>query len=85
MLISDKGGTFTDLRGNKIKMYSWSQTSVGEGDGLFGFNCQHVKWPFINGFNIPRKTNPMEELNEEIKRTKNRNEEDYYKDRYNLD
>lgn len=48
-LVADKSGSVTDLNGNKINVMAWSETTEGEGDGLFGYNCRHIKYPFVNG------------------------------------
>lgn len=46
---SGGGGYTTDLHGNKIRYYAWSQSSYGEPDGLLGINCGHKAYPFIPG------------------------------------
>lgn len=43
------GGYTTDLRGQKIRYYAWSDSSYGEPDGLLGINCGHKAYPFISG------------------------------------
>lgn len=48
-LVSSKRGTYKDLNGKKHKVIAWSDTSVGQGDGLFGYNCRHIKYPMVPG------------------------------------
>lgn len=48
-LVSNKRGKYTDLKGKKHKVIAWSDTSVGQGDGLFGYNCRHIKYPMVPG------------------------------------
>lgn len=48
-LVSNKRGTYKDLKGKKHKVIAWSDTSVGQGDGLFGYNCRHIKYPMVPG------------------------------------
>jgi hypothetical protein len=42
-------GTVKDLRGNEINYTPLSGTSYGEADGIFGINCGHRPYPFIDG------------------------------------
>lgn len=51
---SNKSGTVEDLRGNKIRFYPQSSSSIGDPDGLFGINCGHFKTPFIPGVSMQR-------------------------------
>ena len=46
---SGSGGYTTDLHGQKIRYYAWSDSSYGEPDGLLGINCGHSAYPFIPG------------------------------------
>ena len=52
-LYSDTGGTFTDIHGVEHEVLPWSDSSEGEDDGLFGYNCRHIKYPMVAGFNVP--------------------------------
>lgn len=51
---SNKSGTVEDLRGNKIRFYPQSSSSIGDPDGLFGINCGHFKTPFMPGVSMQR-------------------------------
>lgn len=51
---SNKSGTVEDLRGNKIRFYPQSASSIGDPDGLFGINCGHFKMPFVPGVSMQR-------------------------------
>jgi len=51
---SNKSGTVEDLRGNKIRFYPQSSSSIGDPDGLFGINCGHFKTPFVPGVSMQR-------------------------------
>ena len=51
---SNKSGAVEDLRGNKIRFYPQSSSSIGDPDGLFGINCGHFKTPFIPGVSMQR-------------------------------
>lgn len=51
----DNGSGYTeDVKGKKIRYYSWNSSSYGEPDGILGINCGHHKWPFIPGVNVQR-------------------------------
>lgn len=52
--LSNKSGYTKDLKGKKIRYYSWKSSSYGEPDGILGINCGHHKFPFIPGVNIQR-------------------------------
>lgn len=52
--MSGKSGYTTDARGNKVKFYSWKETSYGEPDGILGINCRHHKYLFLPGVSIQR-------------------------------
>lgn len=43
-----------DLNGNRIHVYAQSETSYGEPAGLFGINCGHFPYPFVDGFSVIR-------------------------------
>lgn len=47
--LDNKSGYVTDSSGRKIKYYPFSSSSYGQSDGLFGINCGHSGYPFING------------------------------------
>ncbi|WDF02948.1 phage minor capsid protein [Shouchella hunanensis] len=47
-------GRIFSRSGTSTKYPALSSTSIGEPDGLFGFNCRHVKYAFIDGVSIPR-------------------------------
>ena len=51
---SNKSGTAHDGSGREIQYSPLSETSYGEPDGLFGINCHHKKYPFIDGVNFRR-------------------------------
>lgn len=52
--LSGKSGYITDARGEKVRYYSWKESSYGEPDGILGINCGHHKWPFYPGMSIQR-------------------------------
>lgn len=39
-----------------VYVVSWQDTSLGDPDGLFGYNCRHTKWAVTDFFN-PDKSN----------------------------
>jgi hypothetical protein len=47
-------GTIISLSGNHPDYLSLAQTSFGQPDGLFGINCGHSKYPFIEGISEQR-------------------------------
>ncbi|XQY90651.1 phage minor capsid protein [Metabacillus sp. HB246100] len=47
-------GRIFSRSGNHPKYEPLSSTSIGEADGLFGVNCRHIKYPYIEG--ITRRT-----------------------------
>jgi Phage minor capsid protein 2 len=47
-------GRIFSLSGTSDKYPSFSTTSYGQPDGLFGINCRHVKYPFIPGITKQR-------------------------------
>lgn len=47
-------GRIYSLSGKHPKYPPFSSTSYGEAAGLFGVNCHHVSYPFIEGVSIPR-------------------------------
>lgn len=51
---SNKSGIAHDDNGKEIHYEPLSSTSYGEPDGLFGINCRHKKYPFIDGVNFQR-------------------------------
>ena len=51
---SNKSGIAHDGNGKEIPYEPLSSTSYGEPDGLFGINCRHKKYPFIDGVNFQR-------------------------------
>ncbi|MGN0586620.1 MAG: phage minor capsid protein, partial [Oscillospiraceae bacterium] len=51
---SNQSGITHDGNGNEIRYEPLSSTSYGEPDGLFGINCKHKKYPFIDGVNFQR-------------------------------
>ena len=51
---SGSDGYTTDLYGNKIRYYAWSDSSYGEPDGLLGINCGHHIYPFVAGISVHR-------------------------------
>ncbi len=51
---SNQSGIVEDLRGNKIRFYPQSSSSIGDPDGLFGINCGHFKTPFMPGVSMQR-------------------------------
>ena len=58
-------GVTTDLNGNKISYTPLSSTSYGQPDGLFGINCGHVQYPYLQGLSIQRYFPYDEEENAE--------------------
>lgn len=70
-LVSDKRGTTTDLNGKKLKVIAWSDTTEGQGDGLFGYNCRHIKFPWVAGISrLPK--DPLGEVEKELMRYENK-------------
>lgn len=51
---SNQSGIAHDGNGKEIPYKPLSSTSYGEPDGLFGINCKHKKYPFIDGVNFQR-------------------------------
>lgn len=51
---SNQSGIAHDGNGKEIHYEPLSSTSYGEPDGLFGINCRHKKYPFIDGVNFQR-------------------------------
>lgn len=51
---SNQSGIAHDGNGKEIPYEPLSSTSYGEPDGLFGINCRHKKYPFIDGVNFQR-------------------------------
>ncbi len=47
-------GKIYSLSGNHPDYPSIEETSYGEADGLFGVNCSHIKYPFVEGVSIQR-------------------------------
>ncbi|WP_054704730.1 phage minor capsid protein [Bacillus sp. JCM 19041] len=47
-------GRIFSRSGNSTKYPALASTSMGEPDGLFGFNCRHVKYAYVEGVSIPR-------------------------------
>lgn len=47
-------GTIVDRSGKSTKYLSLKQTSYGEPDGLFGINCGHKPYPYIEGVSTQR-------------------------------
>ena len=54
-LFSDESKVLIDLRGNLVQVESWSNSTYGQPAGLFGFNCRHMKYPYVEGFELPDK------------------------------
>lgn len=52
--LNNGSGYTEDLKGKRIRYYSWNKSSYGDPDGILGINCGHHKWPFIPGVNIQR-------------------------------
>lgn len=65
-VISESGwtGIVEDLDGNRVHVYSLSETSYGEPAGLFGINCGHYKIPFVPGFSTARQPKQDEKQND---------------------
>ena len=59
--LSGRTGYTTDAKGNRVKYYSWKDTSYGEPDGILGINCTHHKWLFFPGMSI-RRYFPTEDM-----------------------
>ncbi len=62
---SNRSGIAHDGNGNPIPFIPLSQTSYGQPDGIFGINCHHKKYPFIDGVNFQRYFPYDEEENAE--------------------
>lgn len=62
---SGGGGYTTDLHGNKIRYYAWSESSYGEPDGILGINCGHQIYPFTPGVSYQTYFPEPEEENAE--------------------
>lgn len=62
---SNRSGIAHDGNGNPIPFIPLSQTSYGQPDGIFGVNCHHKKYPFIDGINFQRYFPYDEEENAE--------------------
>lgn len=44
-------GRIFSMSGRSVKYPPFDSTSYGEPDGLFGINCRHVKYPYVEGMN----------------------------------
>lgn len=49
---SNQSGIAHDGNGREIRYEPLSGTSYGQPDGLFGINCRHQKYPFVDGVNF---------------------------------
>ncbi len=49
---SNQSGIAHDGNGREIRYEPLSSTSYGQPDGLFGINCRHQKYPFVDGVNF---------------------------------
>ena len=54
-IFSDDARELVDFKGNIVQVESWSNSTYGQPAGLFGFNCRHMKYPFVEGFELPSK------------------------------
>lgn len=52
-LFSDRAFKVKDFRGNIVEIDSWSNSTLGEPAGLFGYNCRHMKYPYVEGVSLP--------------------------------
>ena len=57
-----------DLDDNRINVISWSKTSRGDADGIFGINCRHQMYNFVPNFST-RTNKTTKELDAEAKKT----------------
>lgn len=56
----------TDIKGNKIKVYSWSNSTYGEPDGILGINCGHSRHAFVPNVSIYREKKIDKKENDEL-------------------
>ena len=52
-LFSDRATKVKDFRGNILEVESWDDSTLGEPAGIFGYNCRHMKYPYVEGIEIP--------------------------------
>lgn len=56
----------TDIKGNKIKVYAWSNSTYGEPDGILGINCGHSRHAFVPNVSIYREKKINKKENDEL-------------------
>ena len=52
-LFSDSTFKVEDFSGNIIEVENWNNSTYGQPAGLFGYNCRHMKYPYVEGIAIP--------------------------------
>ena len=56
----------TDIKGNKIKVYAWGNSTYGEPDGILGINCGHSRHAFVPNVSIYREKKIDKKENDEL-------------------
>ncbi len=59
-------GKIFSRSGTSDKYPALASTSIGEADGLFGINCRHVKYAFVEGVSIKRPSKIDQAENERV-------------------
>jgi len=59
-------GRIFSISGTHPNYPAFSTTTYGDPAGLFGVNCRHIKYPFIEGFSIQRNKPYDEKKNREV-------------------
>ena len=55
-----------DGNGDAVRVYAISETSYGEPDGIFGINCGHFPYPFVDGVSMMAFKPYPKALNDEV-------------------
>lgn len=64
--LSGNTESITDIKGNKIKVYAWSNSTYGEPDGILGINCGHSRHAFVPNVSIYREKKINKKENDEL-------------------
>lgn len=68
-LFSDRGGRIQNLITDEVlEVRAWATSTMGEPAGLFGNNCRHIKFPFVEGVNFDELSSEMEKTFKSIKK-----------------
>lgn len=68
-LFSDRGGKIKNLITEEVlEVRAWSTSTIGEPAGLFGNNCRHIKFPFVEGVDFDALSEDMEKTFKSIRK-----------------